>query len=173
MEESIVIRVCGVEDAATIRELSERTFRETFDDCNTVEDMAKYVADNLTPEQMEKELDEPQSTFMLAFDGELPVGYMKLNLGSAQTEKVCPGSLEIERLYILKSHKGQHIGATMMEIAFAFAKVHGLEYVWLGVWEHNEPAKAFYAKKGFEPIGSHTFVLGNDPQTDILMKKTL
>ena len=91
--------------------------------------------------------------------------------GSA--EKCLDNALEIQRIYILKSAKGQGIGSAFMQIAENFASKKKLSTIWLGVWEHNEPAKKFYKSKGYEKFSHHTFVIGDDMQTDFLLKKEM
>ena len=82
-------------------------------------------------------------------------------------------TIEIERIYASKAYLGKHVGKTLMEACLKLAKQGGHNVVWLGVWEHNPRAIAFYEKWGFEKFGSHSFLLGNDLQTDLLMKKNL
>lgn len=101
------------------------------------------------------------------------LGFLKLNFGNAQTEQKCENSLEIQRIYVLKTAKGRGIGSSFMSLAQEIALEKKFSCIWLGVWEHNEKAKEFYAKKGFYKFGEHIFTLGSDQQTDFLMKKDL
>ncbi|MGC9343167.1 MAG: GNAT family N-acetyltransferase, partial [Bacteroidales bacterium] len=79
--------------------------------------------------------------------------------------------LEVERLYVLENYKANGIGRRLMNKAFEIAESEGFKFIWLGVWEYNEPAKTFYRKLGFERYGQHSFQLGNDPQTDIILRR--
>lgn len=101
------------------------------------------------------------------------LGFLKINFGNAQTEQKCENSLEIQRIYVLKTAKGRGIGSSFMSLAQEIALEKNLSCIWLGVWEHNEKAKEFYAKKGFYKFGEHIFTLGSDQQIDFLMKKDL
>lgn len=101
------------------------------------------------------------------------LGFLKINFGNAQTEQKCENSLEIQRIYVLKTAKGRGIGSSFMSLAQEIAREKNLSCIWLGVWEHNEKAKEFYAKKGFYKFGEHIFTLGSDQQIDFLMKKDL
>lgn len=101
------------------------------------------------------------------------LGFLKINFGNAQTEQKCENSLEIQRIYVLKTAKGRGIGSSFMSLAQEIALEKNLSCIWLGVWEHNEKAKEFYAKKGFYKFGEHIFTLGSDQQIDFLMKKEL
>lgn len=156
-----------------IQQVGRQTFFETFEDSNTEEDMKKYLKESFADEKIKREMTNPNSMFYLAMDKNYPAGYLRINFDGAQSEKDYPGSLEVERLYITKDQKRKGIGSELMKIAIDHAKKAGVPYMWLGVWEHNYPAQEFYKSFGFEFFGAHTFVLGNDPQTDLLMKKVL
>ncbi|CDI67784.1 transcriptional regulator [Bifidobacterium animalis subsp. animalis MCC 1489] len=157
----------------TIRDLSIATFRQTFADTNTEEDMHDYIAHELSPEVLGKELADPLQTFFVATVDGAPAGYMKVNLGTAQTERMPDDHAEVQRLYVLADFKRHGLGTRFMRTAEQFASAHGKQTLWLGVWEHNEPAKAFYRAMGFVETGAHTFVLGSDAQTDLIMKHAL
>lgn len=158
---------------AELQTISRSTFIETFADVNTPENMNKYLEDNLTTEQLSGELNNEQSQFYFAVtDGQVS-GYLKLNFGQAQTEPQGDNSLEIERIYVLQAYHGQKVGQALYEHAVQVAVEAGAPYIWLGVWEKNARAIKFYAKNGFSEFSQHIFRLGNDVQTDILMKKAL
>ena len=101
------------------------------------------------------------------------VGYLKLNFGQAQTELKDDKALEIERIYVLQEFHGKKIGQLLYEKAIQIAKQANMDYVWLGVWEENERAINFYKKNGFVAFDKHLFKLGDDEQTDIMMKLQL
>jgi ribosomal protein S18 acetylase RimI-like enzyme len=92
---------------------------------------------------------------------------------TAQTDVHDPDALEIERLYMHRDFQGLGLGSALMQKALDVARARGKKYVWLGVWEGNNKARAFYHKHGFYPFGSHPFVMGDDRQTDLLMRKDL
>ncbi|MFC2765429.1 MAG: GNAT family N-acetyltransferase, partial [Lancefieldella parvula] len=110
--------------------------------------------------------------YFIEVEGQV-AGYLKLNTRYEQTEGQRDDSLEIERLYILPRFKGLHLGSKLMKFALDLAKEKGKKRVWLGVWEHNEPAKAFYSHWRFKRFSQHTFPVGSDPQTDELWELTL
>jgi ribosomal protein S18 acetylase RimI-like enzyme len=176
MKHQLAIRIveAGLGDVRLIREISIQTFRETFEASNTGQDMEHYIAANLSVEKLSEELSTPDSTFYFAVDeDEEPVGYLKINQKAAQTEPQPDDYLEVERVYVLADSKGRRIGEKLMHFAYERALADGYNTVWLGVWEHNRPAIAFYEKQGFTVFGQHVFQLGSDTQTDILMKKTV
>lgn len=169
----VEIRACVEDDLARLRELSLRTYEETFGAQNKPETMARYLAEAFSEAQLLKELGRKGSTFWLALVEGREAGYLKLNIGEAQTEAYAPDSLEIERIYVDGSQKGRGIGKALLGHAAREALRLGKASLWLGVWEFNAPALAFYARMGFERVGSHNFRMGDEIQTDFVMKKVL
>ncbi len=167
------IRKINIDDLETLRYLSIQTFKETFEEVNTEEDMQKYLDENLSIEKLKTELENVNSEFYFAENNDEILGYLKLNFKDAQTEKVEENYFEIERIYVLKAFLGQKIGQILFDKAIEIGREKNLEYVWLGVWEENHRAIRFYGKNGFEIFGKHDFVLGKDVQTDLLMKLKL
>lgn len=164
------IRKINIDDLETLRNLSIQTFKETFEEVNTEEDMQKYLDENLSIEKLKTELENVNSEFYFAENNDETLGYLKLNFKDAQTEKLEENHFEIERIYVLKAFLGQKIGQILFDKAIEIGREKNLEYVWLGVWEENHRAIRFYEKNGFEIFGKHDFVLGEDVQTDLLMK---
>ena len=169
----MTIRECGLEDLPVVKKICEKTFVETFGEENSEEDMKKYLQETFSEEVLKKELEEEDSLYFLVYMKERPAGYMKLNFRDAQTEKGHEDAMEIQRIYVLKEHKGKGIGKRMIEKAAAIGREKSLQYIWLGVWEHNRAAIAFYEKLGFLKFDTHVFVLGEDHQIDHLMKRAL
>jgi ribosomal protein S18 acetylase RimI-like enzyme len=167
------IRKINIDDLETLRNLSIQTFKETFEEVNTEEDMQKYLDENLSIEKLKTELENVNSEFYFAENNGEILGYLKLNFKDAQTEKLEENHFEIERIYVLKTFLGQKIGQILFDKAIEIGREKNLEYVWLGVWEENHRAIKFYEKNGFEIFGKHDFVLGKDVQTDLLMKLKL
>lgn len=169
----ILIRKADVTEVEIICSLGRRTFYETFADQNRPEDLNKYLEDSFNTKKVKSELLNPDSFFFLAEISEEVTGYMKVNRGAAQTDNFGPEYMEVERLYVINKYKGIGIGSVLMKKAFALASDAGYKYLWLGVWEFNDPAKIFYEKLGFEKFGTHVFQLGDDPQTDELYRKAV
>jgi len=153
--------------------ISRETFFEAFSADNTTENMNSYMEANLTAETLAVEMANPESLFYLAHDGDEVIGYLKLNIGKAQTEPLGDTRIEIERIYVKSQYHGKKVGQLLYEKALEVAKERHKTEIWLGVWEHNPKAIRFYEKNGFTPFDTHTFILGNEVQTDILMKKPL
>ena len=167
------IRKLDITDLENLQKISITTFRETFEEVNSEEDMQKYLDENLSLERLKNELENLDSEFYFIENENKNLGYLKLNFGNAQTEKVEENYFEIERIYVLKAFLGQKIGQILFNKAIEIGREKNLEYVWLGVWEENHRAIKFYEKNGFEIFGKHDFVLGKDVQTDLLMKLKL
>lgn len=164
-----IIRVTST-DLELLQRISRDTFYETFAAFNTEADMQQYLKVNLGIERLEEEVNNPFSEFYFARLGNKIVGYLKLNVKSAQTVPEDLNALEIERIYVYKEFHGSSIGQKLFDFAMDHAHKINAPYVWLGVWEKNPRAIAFYLKNGFVEFGKHSFILGEDEQTDILMK---
>ena len=135
--------------------------------------MHHYIHENLSLKKLEKELKNPNSEFYFAENNQQILGYLKLNFADAQTENTHNNAFEIERIYVLKEYFGLKIGQILFEKSLEIGRKRKQDYVWLGVWEENHRALKFYQKNGFEVFGEHIFVLGNDRQTDLMMKLNL
>lgn len=178
----ITVRLATPADAPGLSVLGAATFRETFADANTAEDMARYLADAFTPERQAAEIADPAAVVLLAeheeaerAPGDTPtlVGYAHLAGGAPPAAVTGPAPLELKRLYVARAWHGRGVAQALMDAALAAARARGARALWLGVWERNPRAVAFYAKYGFRRVGAHTFVLGDDAQTDWLLARPL
>lgn len=168
--DDITIRKIKLADIEDLQAIARQTFVETFADHNTADDMQKYLDNNLSTDQLKKELADINSEFYFASLDNKVIGYLKINFGQAQTELKDKSSLEIERIYVLKDFHGKKVGQVLYDKAIDIAKQTNADYVWLGVWEKNPRAIKFYEKNGFVAFDKHIFKLGNDEQTDIMMR---
>ena len=167
------LKPCTITDFDILRELSIRTYEETFAHLTTKEDMAAYLEDAFHAERFRKELTNPNSAFyFLYYNGQI-AGYLKINEAPAQTDIHDSDALEIERIYVASEFQGRGSGRYLMEQAISISVERQKKYVWLGVWEKNEKAIRFYQKNGFSIMGTHTFVMGEDVQNDYVMRKDL
>ena len=167
------IRAISISDLAQLQKIGKTTFAETFTEHNTKEDLDKYLEESFSNEKLSSELNNPHSSFYFAEIENNVVGYLKINFGASQTELKDNEALEIERIYVLQAFHGKKLGQALYEKANSIAKEMKVNYVWLGVWEKNNKAIQFYKKNGFVPFDTHIFKLGNDEQTDIMMKLAL
>jgi ribosomal protein S18 acetylase RimI-like enzyme len=172
---SITIRQAVIEDATILTDLAYTTFWDAFahHPKNAPDDLAHYMRQAFSVEQIAEELADPKSLFLIAeIDGEL-AGYAKLIYESTEPDIVAEWPVELARLYSHQKFLGQGVGQQLLDACLARAKEAGRDVMWLGVWEYNPRAQRFYEKNGFEVIGDHTFLLGSDPQTDLLMQKRI
>ena len=168
----IAFRKCKVEESSFLRVLSIETFTAAFGEQNTEEDMQAYVSEAFSIEKVKEELSNINSIFYFVEVEKNIIGYLKLNVETAQSEPI-PNGLEIERIYILAAFQGKGIGQLMMDKALALARQMKKERVWLGVWGKNYGAVRFYERNGFKKFAEHDFYLGKDLQTDWLMDLSL
>ncbi|MDF9798055.1 ribosomal protein S18 acetylase RimI-like enzyme [Catalinimonas alkaloidigena] len=156
-----------------LRQLSLTTFLDAFADANSEEDMRIYLNHAFSKTQLSEELQDTNTHFyFLSFEGEL-VGYFKIKFGLPKVLPEVGTALEICRLYIHQDYQGQQLGQWMLDNIIQIARDHRLDFVWLGVWSQNPGAIRLYERKGFNKVGAYTFMLGNDAQTDFIMKKEL
>jgi diamine N-acetyltransferase len=169
----ISIRAGYATDAAALAELAARTFRETFAAENRPEDMALHVAQNYGTSQQQRELLDPDITTLLVdIDGQL-AGFAQLRSGDFPNCVNGEAPVELWRFYIAQPWHGKGAAQALMESVEAEARQRGIRTLWLGVWERNERAKAFYRKIGFRDVGSHVYMVGTDAQTDRIMMRNL
>jgi diamine N-acetyltransferase len=170
---TLTIKKCTLEDLRKLQEISSETFVETFKDQNSPENLNAYLERALNLNQLEKELSNPSSQFFFVYFKNEAAGYLKVNTNGAQSEEMGNESLEIERIYIKSAFQKQGIGKYLFSKAMEVAKENNKKKIWLGVWEKNENAIAFYKKLDFVHTGSHSFYMGDEEQTDFIMIQTL
>jgi ribosomal protein S18 acetylase RimI-like enzyme len=167
---TITVRRCGPEHARRLAEIAERTFKETYVDQVPADDMDAYLRSEFSLGQVRRDLHRDGTIYFLAELHRRPVGYLKVNLPGVQTDLDETDAVEIESIYVRADHQGTGIGRRLMEEAIAVAN---LQAVWLGVWEKNPNAIAFYERWGFRRFGTHSFRLGRTRHNDVLMKLDL
>ncbi len=170
---SIDIVKVVLSDVDQLQKIGKQTFYETFSAGNSEENMSKYLEQGFSAPKLADELNDKNVEIYFALQEGSVIGYLKLNYGSSQTELQDSEALEIERIYVLKDFHGKNVGQMLYDKAVQIAKQKNVDYIWLGVWEENTRAISFYKKNGFAAFGKHTFMLGNDAQTDIMMKLNL
>ena len=169
----IKLRRVTVNNIGQLQKISKQTFLETFAADNKEENITRYLEEGFTTEKLGEEVKNENSEFYFAQLGDAVIGYLKLNSGDSQTELKDQKALEIERIYVLKEYHGQKVGQLLYEKALEIARQENVDYVWLGVWEENPRAIRFYKKNGFIEFDKHIFKLGDEEQTDIMMKLQL
>jgi len=162
-----------IDDTGQLQRIGVQTFQETFADSNSRQNMDSYLEEGFSLEKLSAEVNNENSEFYFAKINNEVVGYLKVNFGESQTELKDDKALEIERIYVSKEFHGKKVGQLLYDKAIEIAKQRGSQYVWLGVWEENPRAIRFYEKNGFVEFDRHIFKLGDDEQTDIMMKLKL
>ncbi|SFH56699.1 GNAT family N-acetyltransferase [Pisciglobus halotolerans] len=170
---SMVVKKCGIEDLATLQRISIDTFVATFGKQNKPENLKAYLERAYDAKQLERELLHPNSAFFFLYQDEALAGYLKVNIEDAQTERIAEDALEVERIYIKREFKKNGLGRCLIHQAMEIAYEQNKKVLWLGVWEENLNALAFYEKMGFVHASSHAFYMGDEKQTDFIMIKTL
>jgi ribosomal protein S18 acetylase RimI-like enzyme len=167
--DTIRIRRAVAADAQALAGLAESTFRETFAASNSADDMARHCAASFGPSIQAAEIRDPRIVTLLAeHAGEL-AGFAQLRLDQAKAGVAAAHPSELHRIYVAAAHHGSGVARRLLDTVLEEARRAGSDYVWLGVWERNPRAMAFYRKAGFMEIGEHEFVLGSDRQRDVVM----
>jgi diamine N-acetyltransferase len=166
----VSIRPGRPEDANALSVFAARTFHDAFAADNDPGDMAAYMTLAFSPQAQARELADPENSYLIAESGDTIVGYVLIKRGDDTPECVpVRPSAEISRFYVDWPWHGTDVAPRLMSAAISEARVRKASGIWLGVWEHNVRAVRFYTKYGFRDVGSHTFLLGKDAQTDRVM----
>jgi diamine N-acetyltransferase len=173
VSDEITIRQADRDDAKLLTDLSYTTFWDAFahHPKNAPDDLAHYMRQAFNIDQITAELSDPRSIFLIASINNKPAGYAKLIVDSIEDGITAERPIELSRLYSHQEYLGRGVGQNLMDACFERAVTDGHDVIWLGVWEYNPRAQRFYEKNGFRLVGKHTFLLGSDPQTDLLMQK--
>jgi GNAT superfamily N-acetyltransferase len=171
----INIKTATTEDAGMVVELGRVTFWDAFKDHpkNAPQDMADYMDAAFNIARITAELADPKNIYLIAEIENEPAGFAKLVRDNIEPGVVAEKPIELGRLYSHQRFLGKGVGPALMEKSFAVGKENGHDVMWLGVWEFNPRAQAFYRKHGFREVGKHIFQLGSDAQTDLLMQRNL
>ena len=155
-----MIRKVEIADVEVLAKLAKQTFRETFAHDNMEEQLQEYFEETYNLRVLSTELENPESeTYFIMHEEEI-AGFLKVNWGNAQTERELENAFEIQRLYVLQTYQGFGLGKQLFEFALEHAEKNGFSWAWLGVWEHNTKAQAFYNRYGFEKFSQHRFMVG-------------
>jgi GNAT superfamily N-acetyltransferase len=169
----ITIRHGVLTDAPALAEFAAQTFRDAFGADNRPEDMAFHMAHAYGTPQQQAELADPRLvTLLVDVDGRL-AGYAQLRSGLAPAYVTGASPIELWRFYVDRVWHGQGIAQALMKRVDAEAVQRGARTLWLGVWERNPRARAYYHKTGFVDVGSHVFMVGMDAQTDRILTRAL
>lgn len=169
----ITVRLASVKDAELIADLSRQTFYDTYVGQNVKEDFDDFMNNTFTREALIKEVATPGNTFLLAYDEDDAVGYVRLRENKDPIELRRIPSIEVARIYVTKEYIGKGVGKVLLEKSIEIAKERNKRVIWLAVWPKNQRAIDFYIKWGFERFAEQDFVFGKEVQKDWLMKKSI
>lgn len=170
--ESLHLVECTERDVDILKQVSIETFTDTFKNQNEEENLMDYINSSYTTEKLREEITEDESHFYLIEKSEEIIGYLKLNVGNAQTESMKENAMEVERIYIRSKFQRSGYGKYLIQLAESIGKKWNKSYIWLGVWEKNFNARSFYEHMGFHKVGQHSFYMGKEAQVDdILLKR--
>lgn len=163
------IRYARPEDAAAYSAFAARLAVETFADQNDPVEFDTYMRATFGEDIQRRELEDPENTVVLGeISGDVAAFVYMRRRGKPGIVEV-EDAMEILRFYVDGSWHGRGVSQAMMRAAMREARKAECGTVWLGVWEHNPRAISFYVKCGFVKAGEHTFMIGNDAQTDHVM----
>ena len=167
------IKPITTSDVEKLQKVSRETFKATFDPYTAPNDMVRFLEEDYETVKLVKEIENSNSRFYFLMVQNEIAGYLKINVGDAQTEHLRENALEVERIYLCSSFQHHDLGNVLLDFAEKTAREEGKDYMWLGVYEKNVPAQHFYKRHGFSKVSQHTFQVGSDPQTDWLLVKKL
>ncbi len=167
---NLIFKKCTVDDLDLLIDVSRTSFIDAFEKDNNPDDFKRYIARAFNTEQMSSELLNPNSSFYFLLHNASLVGYVKLNRKDAQKEQFDLKAIELERIYIFKEFQGNKMGQEALYTVMDMAKTGNASCLWLGVWEKNTKAIAFYKNNGFSVFGKHPYLIGEDEQYDFMMK---
>ncbi|WP_298736641.1 GNAT family N-acetyltransferase [uncultured Chitinophaga sp.] len=177
MTPAIVIRPVQPDMLDTLVVLEQQTFTETFRHVYSPEDLKAFLSDKKSPEILKQELLKGNARYYICYYDNAPAGFLKLNMDKQPDDKagatLPTPVMELEKIYVLQAFQGFKLGKALIHHAYAVAREHQVNCIWLGVWEHNTKARAFYEREGFERFGEHSFMVGSQLDTDWLYKKAV
>ncbi len=173
MTPGLTFRLADPADTPWLASFGARAFEAAFGRDNTPDNMRSYLADQFSVETITAELQDPQTKYLIAWEWEDRIGYAKLQRGSTPPSVEGPESIELARLYVDPDRLSRGVGSRLMQGCIELARQLGCKTLWLGVWERNLRAIAFYERWGFRKIGKQSCVVGDDVQTDHVMVRLL
>ena len=169
----LIIRSAVSSDAASLAALQERTFRATFGADNNADDMDQHCRNHYGTAIQSAEICDPTLTTLVCDDMGTLVGFVQLRQAAVPNQPVQYSAMEIQRIYLDAAWHGRGLAQRLMENALEHARKHGALRLWLGVWERNPRAIGFYKKFGFAECGEHIFMVGSDPQRDLILQREI
>ena len=170
----VYTRIAGMEDLPALRRLAISTYTDTFGEYYTPGELSQYLVETYSAEKLQAEFNEPGAVLYLAFDDDdKMIGFLRLRSNRWADEFPGTNQVELHQLYVHSSYRGAGVAKALVEEAIQYASKHGYHHIWLSVWENNFRAQKFYAKCGFLSFRKYSYMVGNEPQVDLLMSRNL
>jgi ribosomal protein S18 acetylase RimI-like enzyme len=170
MSSTFKITPVNIHQVHQLQKISKETFLESFAEFNTKENLEDYFGKAFSIHSLMNQINNSNTKFYFVHQNQDLCAYFKINIGESQTEIKAEDGLELERIYIYQNHQNQGLGKTILNEVKIKALLEDKKYIWLGVWEHNLRAIKFYENFSFQKFDSHIYVMGDDPQTDLMMR---
>lgn len=169
----MTIRTAAERDVPVLAELGARTFADTYAEANDPADLDAHIAESYTEATIIDALHDPRVIYLLATSGGQAVGFAKVVVDSTEDGIDAAHPAEVNQLYVAAEMHGRGLGRALLSECVERVRGAGCDVLWLGVWEGNSKAIAFYERFGLRPVGTHEFRFGSQPQTDLLMVMSL
>ncbi|AKK66902.1 GNAT family N-acetyltransferase [Xanthomonas translucens] len=168
---ALAIRQATADDATTLAALAAATFTETFGHLYPPQDLHGFLDQTYTAARQRIILQHPDYAIWLLEDDGVAVGHAAAGPCGLPHAEVQPGDGELKRLYLLRSHQNSGWGSRLFETALAWLEREGPRTLWIGVWSDNFGAQRFYARYGFEKVGSYEFPVGQTRDLEFILRR--
>ena len=165
-DDAVSLALATADDIAALAAFAAKCFRDTYAEYNSAENMRNYIAAHFSPAKLAADIDDDAVDTLLMRRGPALIGYAQIRRTALPACVTAPAALELRRLYLDRSAHGSGLAVELMNSACQLARRRQATHLWLGVWERNERARAFYAKSGFDDVGTIEFKLGDELQCD-------
>ncbi len=169
----MIIRAATADDVALLARIGEETFRAAFASYNSPDNLESYIEKAYSEAAVAKHLFAEQMIYRIAEDEGAAVAFARYDLKHQPPHLEGKATIELCQIYVLTSEIGKGIGGKLLEDGFELGRTNDKNIIWLGVWENNPKAIRFYERWGFQTTSSHTFMLGDEAQRDLIMERAI
>lgn len=170
-----LIRVATVDDIPLLMKLGVETYRETFIEDFGIqypaEDEAQFIREAYSEAALRRYFEGSSYRHFLGERGGVALGYALVGRNSLPHPNARPQDGEFKRLYVKREAQALGLGWLLFQAGLNWLERYYPGPLWLGVWERNERAKAFYFRNGFEQVGQYTFRVGQTEELDWILRK--
>jgi ribosomal protein S18 acetylase RimI-like enzyme len=166
----ISVRRATAEDVNLLSSIATVSFYEAYFEQDDSHDLSNYLIENFSLDVIAADIASDESTYLIATRAGKAVGYAKLRDGEPHESIKSTNAIELQRFYLIERVWGTGVGDVLLDRCIAEARLMGKEVLWLGVWEENRRGNSFYAKHGFERVGTLTFPYGDSVGINAVMR---